>query len=419
MASPHAASTQLAAFMTRIYDKGLTTPSGGNLSVVDGDDLWVTPSLLDKGRLRPDMMVRIAPDGTWSGPIKPTSEWFFHRAVLQARPDARACAHAHCTSLAGFSILGQGVPLDQFPDLCRWVNRVEVAPYAHPGSPALGEILRATFATGCDAALMARHGAVTCGNDLHQAFCRLDVLEHLAKIQLAATRLGPRRALGDEQMQDARRRLAGQWDEMALDPQSQAEARARLVDVIHRAYDRGLLCAQGGAFSTRWDAGFLIEPDGADHGTVTAAELVYVEGERCETGKIPDATSPHHRALYQAHAHLQAIAIALPPCLMAFAATDLVLDTRMMTEPTMLLGQVPRLPFSARFEPGQLVEALSRKARVALIANACFVATGDSPFTVLDRLEVAEFTARSILGAMTLGRPTPMSDATLAGITTL
>src|SRR5512141_1405322 len=114
------APEQLSTVMTRIYNRGLTTPSGGNLSVLDDDGgLWVTPSLLDKGRLGSEMMVKIAADGSWSGSVKPTSEWYFHRAVLQARPDARACAHAHCTSLVAFSVLGQPLPLDQFPDLGR------------------------------------------------------------------------------------------------------------------------------------------------------------------------------------------------------------------------------------------------------------------------------------------------------------
>jgi L-fuculose-phosphate aldolase len=411
------APKQLSAIMTRIYDKGLTTPSGGNLSVLDDDgSLWVTPSLLDKGRLAPEMMVKIAADGTWSGPIKPTSEWFFHRAVLQARPDCRACAHAHCTSLAAFSIVGKRLPLDQFPDLCRWLNQVVVAPYAHPGSRALGDTLAATFASGCDAALMEKHGAVTCGHDLHQAFCRLDVIEHLAKIRLAATRLGALRPLDTSQLQDASRRMATRWDDMTVDPSSQTEARARLIETIHRAHHRDLLCAQGGSFSCRHGTGFLIEPDGADHGTLTAADLVYVEGNRCETGKLPDTTAPIHQALYQAHTHVNAIATALPPSLMAFAATDVAFDTRMMTEATMMLKTVPRLPFSARFAPSPLVESLSAKTSLALIENACLVATGDSPFTVLDRLEVAEFTAHSILNATLIGSPRPMTAEELAGL---
>lgn len=417
MASPTPPPEQLSTVMTRIYNRGLTTPSGGNLSVQDDDGgLWVTPSLVDKGRLGPEMMVKIAADGSWSGSIKPTSEWYFHRAVLQARPDARACAHAHCTSLVAFSVLGSPLPLDQFPDLCRWLNRVEVSPYAHPGSRALGEGLGTTFASGCDAALMEKHGVVTCGRDLHQAFCRLDVLEHLASIKLVAARLGTLQPMGETERREAVQPSPTAWESVAMDVGSQSAARTELAGYIRRAHDRGLLCAQGGAFSFRCGPGFLIEPDGADHGLLQPEDLVYVEGDRCQAGRIPDATARLHQAVYQAHPHVHSMATAMPIHLMAFLATDIAFDTRMMTEAYMFLRTVPRLPFAARLHPAQVTEALGPKTPMAVIENACAVVTGASPFMVLDRLEVAEFTARAIVNARALGQPQPISDAALANL---
>ena len=43
---------QLVMFMERIYKNGLTTTSGGNLSIMDDNgDIWITPSGIDKGSL--------------------------------------------------------------------------------------------------------------------------------------------------------------------------------------------------------------------------------------------------------------------------------------------------------------------------------------------------------------------------------
>lgn len=43
---------QLVMFMQRIYDKGLTTMSGGNLSIRDSEgNIWITPAGIDKGTL--------------------------------------------------------------------------------------------------------------------------------------------------------------------------------------------------------------------------------------------------------------------------------------------------------------------------------------------------------------------------------
>ena len=415
--TPLSPPAQLSAVMTRIYDEWLTTPSGGNLSLLDADGgLWVTPSQLDKGRLSPELMVKVAPDGSWRGDVRPTSEWPFHRAVLKARPDCRSVAHAHPTSLVAFSVVGQRLPLNQFPDLCRWANRVEVSPYAIPGSEQLGEHLAATFSTGCDATLMENHGAVTVGRDLLEAFHRLDALEHLATILLGGARLGALRPLGDAEMQDAQSRMAKTWESIAVDSGPQRAMREELADYVRRAHGRKLLGARAGAFSCRCGAGFLVVPDGADNAILQAADLVYVEGEGCEGGKLPDAMTPLHQAVYAAHAHVHAMATALPPSLMAFAASGTPFDARTIPEAYIFLKSVPTLPFAARFDPRQVAQALDDRTPALLIENACALVTGASPFAVFDRLEVAEFTARSALDARAIGRLKPMSDKVLEEI---
>jgi L-fuculose-phosphate aldolase len=408
---------QLSTVMTRIYDEGLTTPTGGNLSVLDDDGgLWVTPRQLDKGRLLPEHMVKIAPDGSWSSAHKPTSEWPFHRAALQARPDCRAVAHAHPTSLVAFSVVGTPLPLNQFPDLCRGVNQVAFSPYAAPGSQQLGDNLRATFATGCDATLMENHGVVACGRNLVEAFHRLSALEHLATILLAGARLGALQPLSEAAMQAARSRMARVWDPVtvALDPQR--DMRADLAGYVRRAHGRGLLGAKAGALSCRSGQGFLIVPDGGDNATLDAADLVYVEGDRAEAGKVPHAMAVLHQSVYKKHAHVQSIATALPPSLMAFAATGVPFDARTIPEAYMFLKSVPSLPFEARFDGTQVADALGPKTPAAIVENACAVVTGASPFAVFDRLEVAEFTARSVLDARALGRIRPMADEVLQEI---
>lgn len=41
---------QLVAIMKRIYGYGMTTTSGGNLSILDDNgDIWCTPARVDKG----------------------------------------------------------------------------------------------------------------------------------------------------------------------------------------------------------------------------------------------------------------------------------------------------------------------------------------------------------------------------------
>ena len=78
---------QLVMFMQRIYDKGLTTTSGGNLSIMDSDgNIWITPAGVDKGTLTRKDIVCVHPDGTCEGPtsllLSCLSMLLFTRCVL-------------------------------------------------------------------------------------------------------------------------------------------------------------------------------------------------------------------------------------------------------------------------------------------------------------------------------------------------
>ena len=76
---------QLVMFMQRIYDKGLTTTSGGNLSIMDTDgNIWITPASVDKGTLTRKDIICVHPDGTTEGPHKPSSELPFTPACSRA-----------------------------------------------------------------------------------------------------------------------------------------------------------------------------------------------------------------------------------------------------------------------------------------------------------------------------------------------
>ena len=59
---------QLVIIMQRIYDNGMTTLSGGNLSIKDENgDLWITPAGVDKGKLTPKDIICLHADGKVEG----------------------------------------------------------------------------------------------------------------------------------------------------------------------------------------------------------------------------------------------------------------------------------------------------------------------------------------------------------------
>ena len=59
---------RIVMIMERIYADGMTTTSGGNLSILEENgDIWITPRAVDKGTLRPKDVVQVKPDGNAIG----------------------------------------------------------------------------------------------------------------------------------------------------------------------------------------------------------------------------------------------------------------------------------------------------------------------------------------------------------------
>ena len=53
---------QISIIIGRIYRSGMTTTSGGNVSIMDDNgDMWITPAGIDKGSLTPaDIVWRVS-----------------------------------------------------------------------------------------------------------------------------------------------------------------------------------------------------------------------------------------------------------------------------------------------------------------------------------------------------------------------
>ncbi|MBZ5529934.1 MAG: class II aldolase/adducin family protein [Acidobacteriia bacterium] len=181
----------LVQYGRMLHQQGFVAATDGNLSVrMDRDRVLVTPTACSKGMMQSDDMVIVNLDGKkLSGTCNPSSEIAMHLTIYKMRPDVGAVVHAHpCTATAFASA---GIALDQ--PLCSEIvitlGAVPLAPYATTGSRELSESLR-PFIPRHDAILMANHGVVTYGEDLRQAYMRMESVEHYAKIVLAARQLG-------------------------------------------------------------------------------------------------------------------------------------------------------------------------------------------------------------------------------------
>jgi len=123
------------------------------------------------------------------GTTNPSSESGMHLTIYRMRPDVGAVVHAHPCTATGFASAGIALNEPLCSEIVMTLGSVPLAPYATTGSPQLSEVLK-PFIPDYNAILMANHGVVSYGDDLSQAYLRMEAVEHFAKIVLTARQLG-------------------------------------------------------------------------------------------------------------------------------------------------------------------------------------------------------------------------------------
>jgi L-fuculose-phosphate aldolase len=198
---------------------GLMVGTAGNVSVLAGDLVAVTPSGVDYAELAARDVGVHRLDGTpVEAPLAPTSELPLHLGVYgayagtgtgtgtEAGPGTAAIVHTHSVAATAVAALG-----DELPPIHYYVamfgGTVRVAPYATYGTDELAsnavQALR-----GRTACLLGSHGAVTIGQDLKTACDRSVYLEWVCDVYLRAAAAGTPRLLPPGEIEAVAAKLA-------------------------------------------------------------------------------------------------------------------------------------------------------------------------------------------------------------------
>jgi len=194
----------VADCMNRLYTRGLTTTSGGNISLrVSEEVVLLTPSATDKGNMRPDQIAEIGVDGTNHTPhLKPSIETDMHLEIFRRHPDIKAVVHAHPPYASAFTVAERPINVRLIAESYAIVGEPVTAPYALQGTQELADkVARCLNARTC-CVLMQNHGVLTVGDNLLQAFDRIEVLENTAKINVFALLLGGSNKLNHRQCRE-------------------------------------------------------------------------------------------------------------------------------------------------------------------------------------------------------------------------
>jgi L-fuculose-phosphate aldolase len=183
-----------------IYDKGWVAMNDGNVSIrLDESRILCTPTAVSKGFVGPeDLIVCDASGNKVYGHRERTSELAMHTTIYSLRPDIRSVVHAHPPVATGFAAAGRALDKALLPEVVIHLGAVPLASYGLPGTPALSEGML-PFIPNYDAVLLENHGCTTWGTDVWQAFFRMEMVEHFARITFVAEMMGGAKALSREE----------------------------------------------------------------------------------------------------------------------------------------------------------------------------------------------------------------------------
>ena len=187
---------EIVRFARLCYERQLLVGLDGNLSVRLSDGLLLcTRAGCHKGLLTDDDLVVIDLRGRKvRGRGEPTSEMAMHVACYETRPDAQAVVHAHPPTCVAFTVAGVSLAQCVLPEVVLTMGSIPTLGYERTGTQELAHQVGDAIRTH-DAVMMDRHGAVCVGKSLLDAFCKLETMEHTAKVLLAARQLGQVREL--------------------------------------------------------------------------------------------------------------------------------------------------------------------------------------------------------------------------------
>ena len=175
----------------RIYQKGFIVASDGNVSVrLDKERIMITPSGLNKGFLKGDELIVVDFSGkVITGSYKPSSETPMHLEAYKQREDINAVIHAHPPIATAFSIANVSLAQCILPEVILSLGAIPTTQYATPATYEGSEIIR-ELVTKFDAMVLDRHGSLTVGKTLEDAYNKLERVEHSAYITYMARQLG-------------------------------------------------------------------------------------------------------------------------------------------------------------------------------------------------------------------------------------
>jgi L-fuculose-phosphate aldolase len=184
-----------------LWEQGWVANHDGNVTARAAPGRIVaTPTGLSKRKIDADRLLVLDSKGNRvQGRLRPFSERGLHVTVYQQRPDVGAVVHAHPPYATARAASGTALPCFLPESVVSLGREIPLVPFAPPGSEA--EQALVPFVEPYDGVLLECHGVLTWGDDPEQAYLRMELIEHLARIAYLAQSTGGVQTLSEDTVQ--------------------------------------------------------------------------------------------------------------------------------------------------------------------------------------------------------------------------
>ncbi len=187
---------------------GLGVGRSGNVSARCAGGMLITPSAVQYETMSADDIVLVDDAGQVAeDSLRPSSEWRFHQAIYQSRPEASAIVHCHSRFATVLACAHTPIPAFHYMVAVAGGTDIRCADYAVFGSEDLSQNVLSAL-KGRSACLMANHGQLAFGNTLADAFELAREVEELSAQYCELLKLDKVRLLSEADMDEVLRRFA-------------------------------------------------------------------------------------------------------------------------------------------------------------------------------------------------------------------
>jgi len=189
----------MIATCIKMNESGINQGTSGNISVRIDEGFLITPSGVPYDEMKPQDIVLMHIDASHEGPRKPSTEWRFHRDIMEKKPEVGAVIHLHSMFCTSLSILRREIPAIHYMIAVSGGPTIPCVPYVTWGTQQLADSILGALENR-HACLLANHGMVCIGPNLKKAAWLAVEIETLAAQYWRALQVGIPYILPDEEV---------------------------------------------------------------------------------------------------------------------------------------------------------------------------------------------------------------------------